>query len=62
MCLVPSCPLLQVFRTCTANWRGIWRKLKEQESDGHLRSLYIYLFIYLFMVVFKQEVKAALGS
>jgi len=28
---VPSCHLLQVFRTCTAKWRGIWRKLKEEE-------------------------------
>ena len=33
-------------------------ELKEEEIDGHLRSL----FIYLFMVVFKQEVKAALGN
>ena len=45
LCLVPSCHLLQVFRTCTANWRGIWREFKEQESDGHLRSLRINLFI-----------------
>ena len=50
---MPSCRLLQVFGTCTANWRGIWRKLKEQDSDGHLRSLF-YLFIYLWLCLNKN--------
>ena len=40
---MPSCHLLQVFRTCTANGRSIWRLLKDDESNRHLLTIYLHL-------------------